>query len=152
MVAKLEKLKSLMSHQLETFQYGELIERLADLALERVDPGALGKNERERRRARKYIKAPEATWASTSPDTNRCVTTHESRRPGAETRDRTWLGANGTCAYISPITGRRCESALRTQFDHIQDWSLGGPSGWIISSSTAPNITGSKQFKPTVQP
>lgn len=106
-LAKLKKLKMLLSHQNPNWTYAELIEHLADSELKRKDP---------------EMKAPSPGEAKR----NRSVKRADSRYVPASLRVAIWKRAGGKCEKAEALTGRRCESRFRLQIDHRIPLALGG--------------------------
>lgn len=101
---KLERLKGLWAHRLRESSWSELVEVLADDALEKIDRNA-------------HPKAPRSTLAPT-----------RSGGISAEQRREVWRRAGGRCSYLDPHTGRRCSSNHALQVDHVRPLSLDGLS------------------------
>ena len=103
-LAKLEKLRALLSHQISPQEYEKLIEKLSDLALERLDPEVRAAN----RQAKPLVPGK--------------VTRHIP----AALRDQVWVRAQGCCEYVDPLTKRRCSGTQFLEVDHRKAIALGG--------------------------
>jgi 5-methylcytosine-specific restriction endonuclease McrA len=42
-----------------------------------------------------------------------------------------WRRDHGRCTYVSPVTGRHCDSTHGLQFDHIRAWAKGGETSAV---------------------
>lgn len=56
-----------------------------------------------------------------------------------ELKRKVWKRDNGRCQYQDPITGKRCGSTHKLEFEHAKPWSLGGEHSlenlWILCRS-----------------
>ena len=112
---KLEKLKALISHAEPDLRTEDLLMRLADLALEKLDRSR--KKMRESKSTPTNISLP-APEANDQPKT-RYIPQHIQRQ--------VWQKNNNTgCEYIDQQTQKRCSSQHFLQIDHIQPFSYGG--------------------------
>jgi hypothetical protein len=100
---KLEKLKSLLSHQNPHMTYVELINQIADLALKKLEPVTK--------------KSP-----ATSPVQN------GTRYIRQQVRKNVWRDYQICCAFTDPVTGQRCESRYQLQVHHVTPFAKGGAS------------------------
>lgn len=48
--------------------------------------------------------------------------------PSAPMKRAVWKRDQGTCVYVDPMTGRKCCSRHRIQFDHVIPYAFGGPT------------------------
>ena len=116
---KFEKLRDLLAHQNPEGSYGKLLDLIAEMALDQVDP------------ARK-----EARIQSRKVDTKKLVATpvdsDKSKSPAlaisASVRRQVYLRDGGQCTYQDPKTGRTCGSTFKLEMDHIVPKALGGTS------------------------
>lgn len=104
---KLRKLKLLLSHKNPDLSFADLIEQLADSALQKLDP-----------------QLQRTSPGEVEGDEN--ARTGRGRSVPAALRRRVWKRASGRCEYVDPATGRRCTSEYQLQVDHIRPYSLGG--------------------------
>lgn len=89
----------------------ELLEMLNQVrALKKLDPAR--QNERK----------------SLSPEKDATQQTSEprSRFIAARLKREIWKKSQGSCVFVSPLTGIRCGSKHGLQFDHIVPWAMGG--------------------------
>ncbi len=136
---KIQKLKGLLSHQNETGSLEGLLDRLADIALEKLDP--------ERREARRQNRNKSlqqenqnCTAPLPAPEGEQSMSLRGGHRPtkqslGVKTnsrhipqllRDQIWLRDKGQCQYGNPKTGKICGSTQRLELDHRFPFALGG--------------------------
>jgi len=108
LLQKLEKIKGLLAHQMNGNTYADLLEKMAEIVLDRIDP--------ERKPAKLKV-APEIP----SP-------ARESRYVPAAIKRAIWKRAHGQCEFCDPLTKRRCEGKSHLQLDHIQPFAFGGAS------------------------
>lgn len=113
LVQKLTKLKNLLSHTKTNFQYVELIEHMADMALKKLDPEAANSR-----------KAPPAPVTSQAESHSRPRV--RSRYIPQNLRREVWRRSHGQCCYRNPETGLRCGVKRFLEIDHINAYSLGG--------------------------
>lgn len=106
-LAKLKKLRMLLSHQNPNWTFAELIEHLADSELKRKDP---------------EMKMPSPGEAKR----NSSVRRSDSRYVPTALKTEIWKRAGGKCEKVDPATDRRCESRFRLQIDHRIPLALGG--------------------------
>lgn len=134
LMKKLEKLKALLAHH-GNLGYAELIEKLADQALKKLDPEqGMG----ARRTASPPAVLPEETSPAPidsvdvpaapakTPIAQQSQSTAQNKKPcarrlnvKAEDRRIIWKRAEGCCEYIDPRSGHRCSSRWALQVDHI---------------------------------
>ena len=100
---KLERIKSLLSHKNPNMTQSELLDEMAEIVLNKIDP------------LRKEIKQRNASMA---PIVTSKIST-SLKRQNFQTH-------KGKCSFVSPITGQRCESTFFLEDDHIIPKALGG--------------------------
>lgn len=101
---KLERIKSLLSHKNPKMTQAELLNEMADIVLDKINPV------RKKRRT-----------VSVARMVNPKTITAEAKRQVIK-RDQ------GKCTYISPITKQECNSIFLIEIDHIKPRALGGES------------------------
>lgn len=101
-VAKLEKLKQLFSHEPE-MNLPKLIDKMADLMLQKKDLTL------KSGRSQKVPGAREVT-----------------RYIPAKIRREVMIRDNQECQFQDTLTGRKCRSNFRLQFEHVQPFAKGG--------------------------
>lgn len=125
LMEKIELLKQLLSHQIPEGKYSQVIEKIADIALEKLDPA--------RREARRVKRAASSASASAStPDrrAGKAFPTSETklytRHIPTKLRDQIWQRDQGQCQYRDLKTGKICGSRHALEADHIFPFALGG--------------------------
>ena len=103
---KLQTLKELMRHRVPSGDYGTLVELAVD--------GLIEKTKKERFNIGRKPRNPDAP-AATGPTETRHIPAHIQR--AVHERDE------GRCAFVSPETGRRCDSSDWVQIDHIEGFA-----------------------------
>jgi len=137
LIQKLEKLKSLTSHSNPEGKYELLFSKLADLALDRLDPERRAKRreDRERRWKAKEKLSPPAPESENKARKNgqsspsNATPTLERRRSRyipQRIKDEIQQRDGGRCQYQNPKTGRKCRSTYQLELDHRYPFSLGG--------------------------
>ena len=122
LLAKIEKLKALLSHRNPNPSYAELIEMLADMALKRLDPEQ--KPEAKEAQEPKEKTEVEKTLAATPPAEKSKA--KQTRHIPQKLRSAVWKRDQGQCTFINKETGVRCDSKHLLQVHHLKDFSLGG--------------------------
>ncbi len=122
LLAKIEKLKALLSHRNPNPSYAELIEMLADMALKRLDPEQ--KPEAKEAQEPKEKTEGEKTLAATPPAEKSKA--KQTRHIPQKLRSAVWKRDQGQCTFINKETGVRCDSKHLLQIHHLKDFSLGG--------------------------
>ena len=144
LLAKIERIKGLPGHQnVNTIE--EVVDRIADFYLLKNDPVTKSKNKKAKAKAKERVtenekqetisdidianknkaeaKALENINTNTDADMSK---TKRSRYVPAAVKDEVWARANGRCEYISPVTGKRCNSNHFLQLAHVLAYSKGG--------------------------
>ncbi|MGK5084309.1 HNH endonuclease signature motif containing protein [Bdellovibrionota bacterium FG-1] len=120
LVEKLDQLKGLLAHTHPHLELSQLIELLADRALQQLDP------------ARKKVRAgkePQASQEAAPVPHDNATPTSVLRRPiPAAIRKQVWTRDGGKCTYIAPETGHKCESRFGLEIDHRTPLAKGGGS------------------------
>jgi hypothetical protein len=120
---KLRRLKSLLAHSDPSMTNEDLIDRMAELALEKFDP--VRKAERTRKKAGKTEGQTGSRHMIDSLPTS--VVAPRSRYIAAKDKTEVWrLAGDMGCAYVDEKSGRRCGSQYLLQVDHRRPFSLGG--------------------------
>lgn len=101
---KLDSLKAFLSHSLPQATYEEIIEKCADLLLEKKDPSRI------KQRSVSLARKPTA----------------RSRYIARSIQRRVWQRDQGKCSFIDPKTQVQCGSRHFLQIDHIYPFRLGG--------------------------
>lgn len=115
---KLQRLKGLLAHRLPHATYAELLDMIADVALQKLDP-QLKKGREAKRDAESTAEAAPAPERSSPPSPR-------SRAIPAHLKRLIWKRAQGQCEYAA--TGKRCSSRYALQMDHIHPFGKGGES------------------------
>ncbi len=111
---QLDALRDLLAHQLSGGGYGEVLEKITQLAVQKLDPA----QKKVRAPQKQEEKAPEA--ASTASAPKRYIPT--------TVKKQLWLHAQGHCQYRDPLTGHRCTSKFALQVDHRHPFAKNGSS------------------------
>lgn len=117
LASKLERLRGLLAHKHPFLSHGHLLDILAEIALDKLDP--LRRASRLRKATLAQTDSSDAT-AAPGPDADTRVPIPAGLRREVWTRDL------GRCTYVSPETGRRCESTHALEVDHERPVALGG--------------------------
>lgn len=143
---KLDRLKNLLSHKNPNMNFDELLNEVADIALEKLDrtkrctpPASQQSSESSPKTEREEMKT------STNPLTQKAIAPQIGQQAGQEKspqRDwttqkhsrnipeaikrRIWQRDQGRCTFISPITKQRCGSQFQVQIDHIVPYCQNG--------------------------
>ena len=126
LLAKIEKLKALLSHRNPNPSYAELIEMLADMALKRLDPEQKADATPEQKGEPKPEENLAETRAATPPAESIKRVAKQTRHIPQNLRRTVWKRDQGRCAYVNKETGVRCDSKYLLQIHHLKDFSLGG--------------------------
>ena len=106
----LKQIQALAAHHKLEPGYNGLLKFMAAQVLKKLDPAQ--QNERK----------------SLSPE--KVATQHasenRSRYIPASLKREVWKKGQGSCAFVSAVTGIRCGSKHGLQFDHIRPWAMGG--------------------------
>ena len=105
LMEKLERLKGLLAHSNPDGSYEGLFERLAEMALKKVEPKA----------------SNDAHTASVST-----VEKQKSRYIPVEVKRRVFARDGGSCTYPDEKTGGCCGSRFALQYDHVHPFAWGG--------------------------
>ncbi len=116
LLAKLDRLRALLSHKHPHATYQSLLTEMADFMLKRIDP--LEKEERKKSEP-KEIPSPERLERITQPN---------PRFIPAPIKRTIWKKHDGQCCYENPVTKQRCNSKHFLEFEHIQPIAKGGTS------------------------
>jgi len=120
-VVKLERLKSLLSHKNSNMTQSELIEELADMALQKLSPTAKFNNKAKSAEI-------EATKSADKVTPNKSQDSKHASLPSKRSVIReVWIRDQERCSYVDPKTQKRCESQYKLELDHIHPKALGGP-------------------------
>jgi 5-methylcytosine-specific restriction endonuclease McrA len=115
-IAKVEKVKKLLSARDPNMPLADVMEVMADEYLARHSPEARHERREERKRAK-------------SPDSRRreLKKTQKTRHIPDAVRDEVHVRDDRQCAYLSP-GGKRCECRTGLQVDHMKPYAAGGDS------------------------
>lgn len=106
---KLQRLQAVLSHSVPDGDWATLLEKMADVTLEKVDP--VKRSERRK---------PVASQAGKSLSPGKADPKPQSRYVPVQVRDRLMSRSGNQCSYVDPKTKRRCEETRLLQIDHIQ--------------------------------
>lgn len=132
LMGKLEELKSLLAHQNFEGRMDVLIEKLADIALKKLNPASTDRpasaGMSSTSPSASNSKAPIARVISPAPGMNQVspVQRARSRYIPAQVKRGVFLRDKNGCTYRNPKTGRVCGSLHGLQLDHLIPFSQGG--------------------------
>lgn len=115
---KIERLKSLLSHQNPEGKYEQLFSKAIEIALEKLDP--------EKREARRENRREKMTNKKTNQSLPAPAIKSSSRYIPQKIKDRVYLRDQGRCQYRDPDTGLQCASKYLLQVDHRYPHALSG--------------------------
>ncbi|MEK6579638.1 MAG: HNH endonuclease signature motif containing protein [Bdellovibrionota bacterium] len=114
---KLKRIKDLLAHQNPDPSYAELIEKTADLALQKLDPT----------RKQTVAKHPTTKPASAPKLVTKSPKASKDRRFIPQgLRQEVWIRAQGRCEHRHAKTSHRCNSRFALEVDHITPVGRGG--------------------------
>jgi hypothetical protein len=148
LIEKLNRLRGLLAHKNSDFSYAELIDCLAEMALDKVDierkaqrkKQVKEKLEKEKSegsfstdgdlsgqtsKPTQMVEGPATPPAEVKPSTSARVSVKREYIP-IKIRREVWARDQGMCTYKDPQTNRQCRSRFKLQYDHIQPVALGG--------------------------
>ncbi|OFZ55807.1 MAG: hypothetical protein A2428_16795 [Bdellovibrionales bacterium RIFOXYC1_FULL_54_43] len=135
LAAKLKRIKQLLSHHGD-LGYAELIERIADQALKKLDPleraektSAVKTAQPANSSEARIEETPPAGRSENIPSTIQTgLKKGIVRRSNIPIADRRfiWARAQGACEYVDPQSGRCCGSRWALEIDHIVPLAKGG--------------------------
>lgn len=117
LLSKMEKLKSLLSHQNPEGSYEKLFETLVELGLNKFSPERREARRRKRQDKKRNMYNPLPTSA---------VENNHTRKISQSIRDKVWVRDKGRCGYRDPKTRKLCGSKHLLQIDHRYPFSLWG--------------------------
>ena len=126
LLAKIEKLKALLSHRNPNPSYSELIEMLADMALKRLDPEQKADAAPEQKGELRPEETSAEKCAATPPAESIKRVKNRTRHIPQKLRSAVWKRDREQCTFINKETGVRCDSKHLLQIHHLKDFALGG--------------------------
>lgn len=124
LLRKIERLKSLTSHQNPEGSYEKLFTHALAIALEKLDP--VERQKRREHRENKRNQEEDKSTLKASNDKASPPTLETKRNIPKPLRDQIWLRDGGQCQYRDKRTGRRCASKHLLELDHQVPFSWGG--------------------------
>lgn len=112
---KLNKIKWLVSHKNPNPSYAELIEIMAEVTLEKLDPEKL----KTKSDTLKHKAAPTRLSLAQSMSLTHEHKGMSDRYIPAQIKREIWRKSQGQCCFKSPSTNKRCDSRFQLQIDHI---------------------------------
>jgi hypothetical protein len=127
LVEKLEKLKSLLSHKKPNASFVELVEIMTDMALKKLEPKKPDPLALERYEASKKEKLFRGfDRINASGFTSAAEVKPNQRYIPSVYRQQVWHRDGGRCAFVDPLTRRKCLSNHKVQIDHFIPIQGGG--------------------------
>jgi hypothetical protein len=144
---KLERLRGLLAHQNRDGSIAGVIELIAELALEKIDP--IRKEERiQKRQIHVQQNKSSPIKPSSSNSKNKAQQELQKSDPestppadlvpsgaksprapiSASVQRQVWVRSNGRCEYIDSESSKQCDSSYGLQLDHVVPVALGGSS------------------------
>jgi len=124
LMGKMEKLKSLLSHQNIEGRYDQLFEKAVDIALEKLDP------EKRIERREKRVQSNSSKTKSIAASKAKPIPTSEMKKKGRHIpqamKDQIWKRDQGKCQYRDRKTDRICGSQHTLEIEHLRPYALGG--------------------------
>jgi hypothetical protein len=134
LMAKIERLKTLLAHQNINGRYDQLFEKVVDMALKKLDPSM--RVERREKREGKLHEKKQANLLPTSEvkfsekQQAKSISTSEVKSNGRyipqKVRDQVWKRDRGVCQFKDPETGKGCGSTHLLEVDHRFPYAFGG--------------------------
>jgi hypothetical protein len=131
----MEEFKSLSSHQLPNGSHQELIRKAFEIANATLLKKKIGSSRKKVTPSKPAQPANRALIHNPAPALERNIDISKTADPMASrfipnaTMRAVWERDQGCCAYVNPVTRRRCRSKLRLEFDHFPiPYARGGTS------------------------
>jgi 5-methylcytosine-specific restriction endonuclease McrA len=134
LIGKLDKIKGLLSHVNPNMNYEQLLEAMAEIALDKLDPVRKAKKAEKKKEGRqsKMAGASKAQIPLHAHEVEfvRAIESNSEKRSRyirATSRHKTWLkNSSQGCEFVDSKTGKRCGSKHFLQIDHRYPFSKGG--------------------------
>jgi 5-methylcytosine-specific restriction endonuclease McrA len=136
---KLDRLRNLLSHKNPHMNFDELLNEVADIALEKLDRTKQTKQTKEATETKQTMEAiqtkqtteklrrttPASPQSKIEPQKQEMTQRHTRFIP-EKIKRKIWQRDQGRCTFMSPITKQKCRSQFQLQIDHIVPLSLNG--------------------------
>jgi len=118
LMAKLDKIKALLSHKNPNMTHSELLEELANIVLQKLSPtvrakSTLGKSVKISAAGFSKKEKPEQTKLPRAPSKRSVIR-------------EVWIRDQERCTFVDPTTNEKCESRHLLEVDHVHPKALGG--------------------------
>ncbi len=138
LLSKLDRIRDLLGYQVKGRSYEELLERMADIVLKKIDPTRkTTKEEREGTQGEKRIAG--ANQSVPTAEVKAGIGSIEDQLPSVpaefDTPKSRYISRKTVreihrrdvcCTYVDRKTGKRCESTFGLTIEHLKPYALGG--------------------------
>ncbi len=138
LLGKIHRVRDLSVPRLrDPASYPELMDLMSEVTLDEIDPLRRTPKPRSKLAAPSTPERPDNIVALIAPKPNQSVghTPNPSREAAIPSRSvsptlraQIWREFGGRCGYVSPETGKRCDSTFGLEIEHCKPFALGGDS------------------------
>jgi uncharacterized protein YcbK (DUF882 family) len=135
LLKKLERVRELVAHRTQSGQWSDVLEVMADKAIEALDPALVKISNRKAKEKKlnpsgvlSLAPKPDASNLSSKAIVSNSTPKFASRYISKPLKKSIFQRAQGQCEFVEPRTHRRCSCRSFLQVDHITPLALGGRS------------------------